>query len=143
MHLSQPQPLKTARVFAQKFSATPRGARLARHLTAWQLDTWGIAYGSPLSENTVLLVAELTTNAAVHGRVPGRDFELRLSWQKSASVVRIEVSDTHESLPSPRTPNPETEDGRGLFLVDALAARWGVCGRTGPGKTVWADVSLP
>ncbi|WNF27040.1 hypothetical protein RI138_09430 [Streptomyces sp. C11-1] len=31
--------------------------------------------------------------------------------------------------------------GRGLFIVDALAARWGVRPRC-PGRTVWAHLAI-
>ncbi|MFF3912869.1 ATP-binding protein [Streptomyces sp. NPDC001852] len=141
-----PQVAVTVRAFVQRFSATRRGARLARRLAAHRLDLWGIPYGSPTSDVVELVVAELAANAVLHGRVPGRDFELRLHWDRTASVVRVEVSDTHPDRPKPRDPTtPETagaEDGRGLLLVAAIATRWGVIDRTGPGKTVWAECAL-
>ncbi|MFC8804118.1 hypothetical protein ACFXDD_22230 [Streptomyces anthocyanicus] len=40
----------TVRVFTQRFSSTPLGARLARHLAAHQLHVWGIPHGSSLSD---------------------------------------------------------------------------------------------
>jgi len=133
-------------VFVQRFSATRRGARLARRLAAHQLDLWGMPYDSPASEAVTLVVAELAANAVLHGRVPGRDFELRLHCDRAAGVVRVEVSDTHPDWPKPpeSIPDPaDTDGGRGLLLVAALAARWGVRERTGPGKTVWAECALP
>ncbi|MGW1159984.1 ATP-binding protein [Streptomyces sp. NPDC002519] len=136
----------TVRVFAQRFSATRRGARLARRLAAHRLDVWGVPYGSPASETVALVVAELSANAVLHGRVPGRDFELRLRCDRAAGVVRVEVSDTHPGRPEPpeSVPDPADADGgRGLLLVEALAARWGVDEREGPGKTVWAECALP
>ncbi|CAL9638058.1 hypothetical protein [Streptomyces griseomycini] len=40
-----------------------------------------------------------------------------------------------------RAPDTDSESGRGLLLVTALAADWGVTDRRpGPGKTVWAVV---
>ncbi|MEV5727622.1 ATP-binding protein [Streptomyces pharetrae] len=91
------------------------------------------------------VVAELAANAVTHGRVPGRDFELRLSL--GPGTVRIEVSDTHSASRPPepgdvRPPRPLAETGRGLLLVDALADRWEVLDRV-PGKTVRAEVDLP
>lgn len=139
----QAQPPVTVRVFAQKCSATRRSATLARRLAVWKLDTWGIPYGTRLSDTVALLVAELAANAVLHGRVAGRDFELRLMYPyEEAGVVRIEVSDTHESRPNPsasRQPDPDADGGRGLLIVEAVAARWGVSDRVGPGKTVWAE----
>lgn len=127
-------------MFTQRFSATRRGARLARRLAAYQLDVWGVAYGSELSEAVSLIVAELSANAALHGRVPGRDFEVCLSSDGASGTVRVEVSDTHPAWPAMVRPTDEGEGGRGLLLVDALAERWDVRGRVGPGKTVWAEV---
>ncbi|GAA2885305.1 ATP-binding protein [Streptomyces mexicanus] len=132
-------------MFAQRFSATRRGARLARRLAAHRLDLWGVPYGSTASDTVVLVVAELAANAVLHGRVPGRDFELRLRLDHARGAVRVEVADTHPGRPEPahQRAAAEAEGGRGLLLVEALAARWGVAERTGPGKTVWAECALP
>ncbi|WP_406304441.1 ATP-binding protein [Streptomyces sp. NBC_00885] len=126
--------------FTQRFSATRRGARVARRLAVHQLDGWGIPYGSDLSDSAALIVAELTANAVTHARVQGRDFELRLTLRPL--TLRIEVSDARaDRQPSPRPPTPDAETGRGLLLVDALATAWGTADRV-VGKTVWAELSL-
>ncbi|WP_460109296.1 ATP-binding protein [Streptomyces sp. YKOK-J1] len=136
----------TVSVFAQRFSATRRGARLARRLATHRLDLWQLPYGSPASDTVTLVVAELASNAVLHGRVPGRDFELRLTYDRSAGLVRVEVSDTHPGYPEipgpPAPPSADADGGRGLLLVEAVADRWGVAGRTGPGKTVWAECAV-
>ncbi|MBO8184958.1 ATP-binding protein [Streptomyces spirodelae] len=129
--------------FVQRFSATRRGARLARRLAACQLDAWGVPYDDPLSERVTLIVAELSANAALHGRVPGRDFALLLACDVRSGQLRIEVSDTHPVRPVRRTPGGMDDGGRGLVLVDALASRWGIAERLGPGKTVWAEIDVP
>ncbi|MGW8488399.1 ATP-binding protein [Streptomyces sp. NPDC055886] len=124
------------------FSATRLGASRARGFALRQLDDWGIAYGAPLSDDVALLVAELAANAALHGRVQGRDFELRLLYEQATAVVRVEVSDTHSRRPDPSAVTATAADaecGRGLHLVGAVAFRWGVSDRTGPGKSVWAE----
>ncbi|MER6628780.1 ATP-binding protein [Streptomyces sp. NPDC000987] len=132
-------PCVPLRQFFVPLSATRRGARLARLLATEQLRAWNV----PL-DPARLIVAELATNAAVHGRVPGRSFRLTLSVTRSA-VLRIEVTDTRgDCLPvSPRaTVDPPGESGYGLLLVEELADRWGVrCGPV-PSKTVWAEVDL-
>ncbi len=120
--------------FTVPLSATRRGARLARLLAAERLDAWGLP-----PDPARLIVAELAANAVVHGRVPGRDFSLSLARDDVRGVIRIEVSDTHPVLPVPTAAAADEEHGRGLALVDALTACWGVTGRTGPGKTVWAE----
>ncbi|SDD90133.1 ATP-binding protein [Streptomyces prasinopilosus] len=131
-----PTPVRT---FTQRFSATRRGARLARLLAAHRLTEWGHPHGAAAYDTVVLVVAELAANAVLHGRVPGRDFSLLLALDDTRGVIRVEVSDTHPALPVPTAAAADEEHGRGLALVDALAARWGVTGRTGPGKTVWAE----
>lgn len=133
-------------MFVQRLSATPRGARLARRLAVQQLEAWGIPYGTDTSDAVALIVAELAANAATHGRVPGRDFELRLT--RVAGSVHVEVRDTRSGPPRPpvpaevAAPPPLAESGRGLLLVDALADRWEVVDSGPPGKTVRAEVAL-
>ncbi|MBM9618791.1 ATP-binding protein [Streptomyces zhihengii] len=134
----------TVRVFSQRFSSTPRGARLARRLAEVQFERWGLGHRSGLSRTAALIVGELAANAVTHGRVPGRDFELVLSRTPGA-VLRIEVSDARGELrPSTRPPVPDAlaESGRGLLLVDALADRWEVVDRHPVGKTVRAELDL-
>jgi anti-sigma regulatory factor (Ser/Thr protein kinase) len=143
MQASPAEQAVTVCVFAQRFSSTRRGARLARHLATHRLDLWGVPYGTPISDAVALLVAELSSNAVLHGRVPGRDFELRLRYDRAVGLVRVEVSDTHPGQPKlpEASPAPETADGgRGLLLVETVASRWGVSERPGPGKTVWAEL---
>jgi len=136
----------TVRVFTQRFSSTPRGARLARRLALHQLDTWGVPYGSETSDTAALLVAELAANAVTHGRVPGRDFEV--TARLLGRTLRIEVSDTRGELrpPAPGAPRPAlgplAETGRGLLLVETLADRWEVLDRVPVGKTVVAELNL-
>lgn len=129
-------------MFTQRFSSTPRGARLARRLALHQLDRWGIPYGSEVSDAVALLVAELAANAVTHGRVPGRDFELTLTYTPGVRL-RIDVSDTRgERRPAATASGPLDEGGRGLLLVEALASRWSVLDRVPAGKTVRAEIDL-
>ncbi|WP_234538772.1 ATP-binding protein [Streptomyces shenzhenensis] len=134
-----PTPVRT---FTQRFSATRRGARLARLLATHQLTEWGHPPGTEAYDTVAVVVAELAANSVLHGRVPGRDFALSLSHDESRGVVRIEVTDTHPAQPARLAPGPAEDGGRGLVLVDALAADWGVRDRLGPGKTVWAECAL-
>lgn len=134
--------------FAMAFTSTPRGARLARLFVAQCLDAWGHPYDSDVNETLTLVTAELCANAVQHGRVPGRDFHVRLATEADVGRLRVEVSDTRaERRPVETTPtdlHAESESGRGLLLVAALADDWGVTDRRGgPGKTVWASVSVP
>ncbi len=119
-----------------RLSSTPRGARLARLLAAEQLRAWGL----PL-DPARQIVAELAANAAMHGRVPGRDFGLLL--YVVGDTLRIEVTDTRgDRLPHTRPLAPDAESGRGLVLVEALADKWGVAPGLSPRKTVWAEIGV-
>ncbi|WP_158994798.1 ATP-binding protein [Streptomyces sp. QHH-9511] len=132
----------TVRAFTQRFSSTPRGARLARRLALLQLDRWGIPHGTPVSDTAALLVAELAANAVTHGRVPGRDFELSLSCTPGLRL-RVDVTDTRtEGRPRLAPTLPLADTGRGLLLVETLATRWAVLERVPVGKTVRAELDL-
>ncbi|MFF2200796.1 ATP-binding protein [Streptomyces sp. NPDC058145] len=131
-------------VLTAQFASTPRGARLARRMSVRRLEEWGYPPASDTSCAVALVVGELTANAVQHGRVMGHDFRLRLDLDEASALVRIEVSDAATAKRPPSAPPssyPEGESGRGLLLVDVLAARWGWTPRHPMGKTVWAEVS--
>ena len=126
---------------AQRLSCTPRGARLARRLTAQQLAEWGYPYDSDVNNTAQHVVAELAANAVTHGRVPGRDFELRLLLLPE-DTLRIEVSDARGDRQLRSVPRREIDEaGRGLVIVSVLARTWGVAERD-VGKTVWVELAL-
>ncbi|MFD3722306.1 ATP-binding protein [Streptomyces sp. NPDC058674] len=128
------------RMFTERFSATRRGARLARQLALYELHDWGIPGTTRLAADAGLLIAELAANAVLHGRVPGRDFELRLILMDA--VLRIEVSDARaDRRPAVGPYTEQAESGHGMRIVEALAAGWGVVDRL-VGKTVWAELPL-
>ncbi|MFG2296579.1 ATP-binding protein [Streptomyces sp. NPDC048603] len=125
--------------FAVTLPATPRGARLARRLAVAQLAAHSVPF-----EDAAQVVAELAGNAVTHGRVPGRGFRLSMDV-RPGRTLRIEVSDTRSETAPPlavQVPSVEAESGRGLFLVSALAARWGAHQELPPLKTVWAEIDL-
>ncbi|CAM5459182.1 ATP-binding protein [Streptomyces purpurascens] len=124
--------------FTIQLSATRRGARLARLLTERQLDEWGEPHDAAAQ-----VVAELASNAVLHGRVRGRDFRLGLKLHADRTL-RVEVTDARGDR-IPRVPEPVAEDaefGRGLRIVAAYASRWGVEEAPAHGKTVWAELRL-
>ncbi|MFJ4521940.1 ATP-binding protein [Streptomyces sp. NPDC088810] len=79
-------------------------------------------------------MSELVCNALRHGAGP-----LRLTLER-APVVRCAVSDGSSQPPRPTEAGPEDEGGRGLALVDTLAARWGYERGLPSGKTVWFEL---
>lgn len=128
-----------------QFASSPRGARLARQLAVRHLEEWGYPPASDASCAVALVVAELAANAALHGRVPGRDFGLRLALDAAAGLVHVEVADAASAKrpPAALPPSaPEGESGRGLLLVDALSVRWGSAPRHPLGKTAWAEIPV-
>ncbi|MCP9946440.1 ATP-binding protein [Streptomyces somaliensis] len=90
-----------------------------------------------------LLIAELTANAALHGRVRGRHARLVLTL--TAGTLRIEVTDARgDRLPEPAPGGDgdgdgDGESGRGLLLVASLADAWGCEPHHPGGKTIWAE----
>ncbi len=70
-----------------------------------------------------------------HG--PAREFALRL--RRGATAVWVEVFDADLRLPRIRTAGETDEGGRGLYLVEQLATRWG-SRPTPEGKAVWFEM---
>ncbi|MGW2180833.1 ATP-binding protein [Streptomyces sp. NPDC001732] len=96
------------------------------------------------SDDVLLCVSELATNAVLHGVPPGRGFRVRLHWEQGDGVLRIEVHDSGDGEVRPRDSGAapdEEERGRGLLLVAALADKWGV-GERNPGKVVWCEFGV-
>ncbi|MFD5098059.1 SpoIIE family protein phosphatase [Streptomyces albidochromogenes] len=100
-----------------------------------------------VADDAVILVNELVTNAVVHA---GTNVELVCHLEEATeddpAALVVEVSDHHPARVVRNEPggSPATggqEFGRGLHLVAALAACWGVTYRTGL-KTVWARIAI-
>jgi serine phosphatase RsbU (regulator of sigma subunit) len=68
-----------------------------------------------------------------------KEFTLRL--RRGAETVWVEVFDTDLRLPRIRSAGETDEGGRGLYLVDQLASRWG-SRPTRDGKAVWFEMPL-
>jgi len=88
------------------------------------------------SDDLALLVTELVTNAVVHGAAP---ISVEFCLQETGSV-RVEVSDGSSILPTMRVLDGDSPSGRGLCLVDALAADWGAHSMA-HGKVVWFELT--
>ncbi|OEJ94668.1 ATP-binding protein [Streptomyces thermolilacinus] len=128
---------------SMKLHPSRAGARLGRELAALWLRDHGVV--RELADDALQLVAELAANAALHGRVPGRSFLLTLRLADGGRVLRVEAADTRaEAVPTsaPQAPPDDSESGRGLLIVAALADRWGVTEGPVPRKTVWAELDL-
>jgi PAS domain S-box-containing protein len=74
-----------------------------------------------------------------HREPPTKEFTLRL--RQGERAVWVEVLDKDLRLPRIRSAGETDEGGRGLYLVDQLAARWG-SRPTNDGKAVWFEIPL-
>jgi anti-sigma regulatory factor (Ser/Thr protein kinase) len=85
-------------------------------------------------EDVRFLVNELVTNGVKYGRG-----SILLQVEVDAQAIRVEVSDDGGGfLPRVQVPDLEKTSGRGLFLVERIADRWGV---TGADQTnVWFEI---
>ncbi|MYT23721.1 ATP-binding protein [Streptomyces sp. SID7760] len=117
---------------------TPRTPGWARAFLRAQARSWGIA--PQIVEAAELALSELVTNAVRHARAPrGREIGVTARWDGTS--LRIEVADAGPWAElDPVAHQPDDEGGRGLVVVAAVAARWGVERRgCGIGKAVWAE----
>ncbi|MFE0699565.1 SpoIIE family protein phosphatase [Streptomyces sp. NPDC058872] len=121
-------PSDVAYWFLEPEDAAPgRARRLARRaLARWDLEE--------LTDSVELLVSEVVTNAV---RYAERPVTLRLL---RTDVLRCEVGDDSPQLPRQRRARDTDEGGRGLFLVNRLARRWGATRLSG-GKVVWFELA--
>jgi hypothetical protein len=68
-----------------------------------------------------------------------KTFSLRL--RRGRDAVWVEVFDNDMRLPRIRSAGETDEGGRGLYLVDQLATRWG-SRPTPDGKAVWFEMPI-
>ncbi|MGP3952966.1 ATP-binding protein [Streptomyces sp. 7N604] len=122
--------------FREKFYRRDRrSVPAAREFTQRVLADWGLG---GRSDEVLLCVSELATNALLHGVPPGRGFRLFLSLDGDGGPLRVEVHDSGGGHPRIPETGERDESGRGLLLVEALADKWGV-GERAPGKIVWCE----
>lgn len=111
--------------------ATAAGA--ARRLVVAECRAAGL--GRVATEVAELLTSEVVTNAVIHGRS-----DVRLHVRARACRVRVEVDDDNSRRPVRVGADAGALDGRGMAIIDLLAAAWGVDDRD-VGKSVWFEVA--
>jgi anti-sigma regulatory factor (Ser/Thr protein kinase) len=118
-----------------RMTAHLRSARLPRKLAEIALDTWDLGH---LTDRASVILSELVTNAAK--LMPGTEIEIGVSSRDG--WLRLEVSDASPRMPGvPASVSLTGEGGRGLFVAEALADKFGIEPRApayGGGKTIWA-----
>ncbi|MEV5492610.1 ATP-binding SpoIIE family protein phosphatase [Streptomyces bobili] len=114
-----------------------QGAQRTRRLLREWLEGWGLA---GMIDEEELLVSEIVTNGLVHG-----DSDVHVYVRRYPERVRVEVRDS-DPRPARTVTIPREEDqsegGRGLVIVSALASAWGNS-PSGRGKTVWFELPVP
>ena len=126
----RPTPPREARILLPPAaSSVPVGRRFARGvLHSWRL--------SDLADDgdVEIMTSELLGNAVRHGE---DDVTVLLGYD--GKRVRVAVGDGSRLLPQSRQASTEDVSGRGLVIVEALAADVGVSPTVG-GKRVWAEI---
>jgi anti-sigma regulatory factor (Ser/Thr protein kinase) len=97
--------------------------------------------GHPCADAAVLITSELVTNSVVHSDSRHEGGTVTITVADVGYALRIEVTDDGANdLPALHLASGDDEAGRGLELVDALAARW-ESRRDSTGKTTtWAEL---
>ena len=131
--LHSPPALRTAvlRELPNAATACIDGRRfVAQHLSRWQVP-------DQVSDEATLLTSELVANAVRHAPPP-----LCLEVTADTTTIRIEVHDSDPIAPVLTRPDFSSRGGRGVWLVDMIASRWGYRPEP-PGKVVWFEMDLP
>lgn len=104
-----------------------------RRLNCALLNLWGLRSCIGDAE---LVLTELATNAFQHG---GGD-DVTVTWCADEVHLMIQVKDSSHDRPVLRAADDVSEHGRGLCIVEALAAEWGI---SEDGTTVHCALALP
>jgi anti-sigma regulatory factor (Ser/Thr protein kinase) len=116
-----------------------RAPRAARAFAAETLTAWNVQ--ADKVEAAQLVVSELVTNAVLHA---ADSATISLDLRLTDGAVLVQVSDGGLGEPE-RRPHPDRrtgQTGRGVWLVDAFAERWGTEMHGRDGKTVWCELSI-
>jgi len=134
---AQPEPARPAALPACRFSlgAGTQAAAEARGQLHTLVCLWGVQVDIDV---LVLLASELITNAVTHAENGAGAGAISVCVRCLRGEVRVEVHDGSHDMPAavPLKVDDDAESGRGLMLVDALAAEWGFY-RTPGGKAVY------
>ena len=113
--------------------ATLEAPAAARILVAHACRAWDLGDIADVAE---LIITELSTNAIRHART---EMEVRLNL--SRRYLHLAIRDRNPAPPRLGTDDGSMrEEGRGLLVIEALAAAWGYT-PTVDGKVVWATLS--
>lgn len=122
------------------FRARPEEVSALRRIMRTHLRMWGLPH---LVDAAQLCISELASNAIRH---VGLHTAVRLDVSMRGTALRIELQDSDPAdramLPAPGRTSEEPwdgESGRGLYLVEAVATRWGWFPVV-DGKCIWVEI---
>lgn len=121
------------------FPAHPTSVRRARHAVTESLPR---ILRPHLGDDLGLLTSELVTNAIRHGSCREDEDLIELVLWPADGHYWLAVSDPGTGKPVLTHPDADSENGRGLLLVDSLATAWTVRSRPTHGTSVIAGLSL-
>ncbi|WP_406002502.1 SpoIIE family protein phosphatase [Streptomyces sp. NBC_00829] len=128
---------RAPRIHQYVHQADPEGLAEARTALRHALEDWGLAR---LADDVELAAGELLVNVLLHTE-GGAVLTLEV-LPEPVRRVRLWVKDRSSVWPRRRTPGEAATSGRGLNMIDAVSARWGVEPR-GEGKAVWCEFEPP
>jgi anti-sigma regulatory factor (Ser/Thr protein kinase) len=121
----------------------PESAKAAREFTVATLRTWQLSH---VIDDAEIIATELVTNAIKHGACCAGSTSaigpVELVWQRDTGRVVCVVTDGNSQPPVLVAANPDSECGRGLQVVQALASSWGWMKLGATQKAVWAAIYL-
>ncbi|WP_016909083.1 SpoIIE family protein phosphatase [Streptomyces xiaopingdaonensis] len=115
----------------------PASLDTARALLRASLHRWSM---DPLGDVAELLACEMATNALRHTEGDATLSARPVHYEGERRSLRLSVADESSDFPVRRAATELSTRGRGLMLVEELAAAWGVEPR-GTGKSVWCELS--
>jgi anti-sigma regulatory factor (Ser/Thr protein kinase) len=131
------RPLEESPPYAFTVPPLDKAVPVTRNRVVERAQRLGLPMDESLIQDLKLLTTEVVTNSITHTKA---SCVVCVRW--TGERLRVEVTDVDPTVLSLSHADPMDESGRGLFLVDSLAAAWG----TEPcpaGKTTWFELAIP
>jgi anti-sigma regulatory factor (Ser/Thr protein kinase) len=124
-------------IFRAELADSPEAARTARALIRQVLGS-----DHPSAHDAQLVASELVSNALAHSRSgqPGGTLTLEVSARSGDVVIRVNDGGGAVRGPAVQAPGADSEHGRGLRIVDALATDWGTQA-SASGRATWCRLN--
>lgn len=134
-----PSPSDAFQFVKWEVPVTDQAPALVRRRAVAVLDGWGMA---EVARDAATVLTELVTNARQAGATR---MVVLVEADTAPDLVEVCVWDDAPGVPCKQEPDPCSERGRGLLMVEALAVAWGhhplSLDAEHPGKVVWAALA--